>query len=180
MPPQKSKRRARKRRKPDAAPRAVVSTRRDERAERRIQATRDVRRSERHLGREGERPEGLFGPLPVSELAILIGAIALVVGFLNGGGPVVIVGIVICALGVIEVTAREHFSGFRSHSTLLAAAPAVALEAVIVGVFGEPRQRALLLVFVAPVFLVLFWALRRKFAAARQARVARPVAPKGD
>ena len=54
---------------------------------------------------------------------MLIGVIALVIGFLNGGGPVVIVGLVIIGLGVLEVTAREHFTGYRSHSTLLAAIP---------------------------------------------------------
>ena len=36
------------------------------------------------------------------------------------------VGVVVCTLGVLEVTAREHFSGYRSHATLLAAIPAVA------------------------------------------------------
>ena len=47
-------------------------------------------------------------------------------------------------------------------------------------VFGEPKQRALLLVVVVPVFAVLFWLLRRKFLAARQARVARlRAAPRG-
>ena len=108
---------------------------------------------------------------------MLIGFIALVIGFVNGGGPVVIVGLVVCALGVVEVTAREHFAGYRSHTTLLAALPAVAMEAAVVAIFGEPSQRALLLVFVAPVFAVLFWWLRRRFATARQARVARVARP---
>jgi hypothetical protein len=60
---------------------------------------------------------------------------------------------------------------------LLAAIPAVAVEAAIVVVFGEPRQRVLLLLAVVPVFGVLFWMLRRRFAVARQARVARPPTP---
>ncbi len=78
---------------------------------------------------------------------------------------------------MVEVTAREHFSGYRSHAVLLAAIPAIAVEVMIVVLFGEPRQRALLLVAVVPVFGVLFWLLRRRFAVARQARVARPPAP---
>ena len=44
------------------------------------------------LGREGERPEGPFGGLPISELAILVGLIASVIGFIQGGGPALIVG----------------------------------------------------------------------------------------
>ncbi|MEO8966465.1 MAG: hypothetical protein ABI355_02660 [Solirubrobacteraceae bacterium] len=182
MASQKAKQRSRRRGKPGATARAVTSSRRDEREQRRAQAARELSRGSRQAGREGERPEGLFGPLPVSELAMLIGVIALVIGFLNGGGPVVIVGLVIIAVGVLEVTAREHFTGYRSHSTLLAAIPAVALEAAVVGVVGAPSQRALLIVFVAPVFAVLFWLLRRRFTAARQARVAaqaRPSAPAG-
>ncbi|MDQ6732452.1 MAG: hypothetical protein M3022_19725 [Actinomycetota bacterium] len=182
MASQKAKQGPRRRRKPGAPSRAVTSSRRDEREQRRAQAARELSRGSRQAAREGERPEGLFGPLPVSELAMLIGVIALVIGFLNGGGPVVIVGLVIIALGVLEVTAREHFTGYRSHSTLLAAIPAVALEAAVVGVVGAPSQRALLIVFVAPVFAVLFWWLRHRFTAARQARVAahaRPSAPAG-
>lgn len=177
--PPKSKRRSRKRRNPAAAPRAVASGRRVERAERQAQAARELRRGARSAGREGERPEGPFGGLPVSEMGILIGTIALVIGFFTGGGPVLIVGIVVLGLAVLEVTAREHFSGYRSHTTLLAALPAVAVESLVVLVFGVPRQRALLIVFVAPVFAVLFWLLRRRFAAARQARVTRLARPPG-
>jgi hypothetical protein len=173
----KSKRRSRKRRNPSAAPRAVASSRRAEREARQAQAKSEFKRGERSLGREGERPEGLFGPVPVSELGILIGTIALVIGFFSGGGPVLIVGIIVLGLAVLEVTGREHFAGYRSHTTLLAAVPAVAVESLIVVSFGVPRQRALLIVFVVPVFAVLFWLLRRRFATARQTRVARLARP---
>lgn len=146
--------------------------------QRQTAAARDLRRGQRQLGREGERPESPFGGLPISELAILAGFVALVIGFVQGGGPALVVGIVVCALGVVEVTAREHFSGYRSHTALLAAIPAVALEAGMVAIFGAPKQRALVLVVAVPVFALLFWLLRRKFLSARQARVARPSAPR--
>jgi hypothetical protein len=151
----------------------VPSTRRETRADREARAERERKRGQRQLGREGERPESPFGGLPVSELAILVGIIAAVVGFLDGGGAPLVVGLILCALGVVEITAREHFSGYRSHTALLAALPAVALEVALVVALGEPKQRALLLLAVVPVFAVLFWLLRRKFLAARQARVAR-------
>jgi len=115
--------------------------------------------------------------VPVSEIAIFAGAVALIVGVLRGGGAPLIVGFVICALGVIEVTAREHFSGYRSHSILLAAVPAVGAEVAVVTLIGTPSSRPLLLLVVVPVFALLFWPLRRRFQAARQARVARPPAP---
>jgi hypothetical protein len=164
---------SRKRRSAGSAPRAVPSTRREVRADRETQAERDRKRGQRQLGREGDRPEGPFGGLPISELAIFAGLVAAVIGFLNGGGPALVVGLVICALGVVEITGREHFSGYRSHTALLAAIPAVALEAGIVLAFGQPKQRALLLVVVVPVFGILFWLLRKRFLVARQRRVAR-------
>jgi hypothetical protein len=137
-----------------------------------VQTEREVKRGERVLGREGERPESPFGGLPISELAILVGLIASVIGFIQGGGPALVVGLIVCALGVIEVTAREHFSGYRSHTALLAAIPSVALEAGVVLAF-KPSQRAVLVLAVVPVFAGLFWWLRRRFLIARQARVAR-------
>ncbi len=172
MPSPKSKR-SRKRRNADTAPRAVASSRRDERVLRAAEAERQRQRARRQLGKEGERPEGPFGGLPVSEVAILLGIIGAVVGFLNGGGPALVVGLIVCAVGVCEITAREHFSGYRSHTALLAALPAVAIEAGLVALVGEPKQRGLLLLVVVPVFAILFWVLRRQFLAARQARVAR-------
>ncbi len=143
-----------------------------------VDAERAQRRARRQPGREGERPESPFGGLPVSEIAILLGFIALVVGFIDGGGLAVIVGIIVCTLGVVEITAREHFSGYRSHAALLAAIPAIALEAGVVAAFGEPRQRVLLLAVAVPVFAVVFWLLRRRFLVARQARMARGPSPR--
>jgi Flp pilus assembly protein TadB len=175
--PQKSKRSSRKRRNRTSVPRAAVSTKRDERAERRADAARELRRGRRQLGREGSRPESPFGGLPVSEIAILIGIVGAVIGFIQGGGPVVIVAIIVCALGVLEICGREHFSGYRSHTILLAAIPSLGAETAIVAIFGAPGHRLLLLVVVVPLYALLFWLLRRRFLTARQARVARPPTP---
>jgi uncharacterized membrane protein HdeD (DUF308 family) len=127
--------------------------------------------SVRTLGTVGERPPGVFGGLPISELAILAGLIALVVGSVDSGGSAVDVGIVLMALGVTEVTAREHLSGYRSHTTLLAFMPAVIVEAIYALVIGAPRQRILLLAPVIPVFVICYWLLRRHFRVARHARL---------
>lgn len=170
--------RSRKRRNPASAPRAVASTRRRERAEREAVVEQQRRRGERQLGREGERPQSPFGGLPVSEVAILAGLVAFVVGLVSGGSVATVVGIIVCALGVVEVTAREHFAGYRSHTALLAGIPAVAVMAAVVAVFGQPHQRALLLLVVVPIFSGLFWLLRRRFLSARQMRVARPPVPR--
>jgi hypothetical protein len=174
MASQKSKR---KRRNPGSAPRAVPSQRREQRAEKVVVTDREQRRSKTTLGTRGERPQSPFGGLPVSEVAIFAGLVSLVVWLINGGTPELVVGSIVCAFGVLEVTGREHFSGYRSHTTLLAAVPAVALEAGLFAAGVRPAQRALLLLIVVPVFAGGFWWLRKRFQAARQARIARPPAP---
>jgi hypothetical protein len=177
---QKSKPRSRKRRHSRPPAVAAASTPRAARAEAGASASsgrepRTPRRRANPLGAYGERPPSPFGGLPVSELAILGGAIALVVGLIKQSGTALVGGLVLCLLGVTEVTAREHFSGYRSHTILLAAVPAVVAEFVIALTVGPPRIKALLFVPVAGVFALCFWFLRRRFLVARQARLARPL-----
>jgi hypothetical protein len=101
---------------------------------------------------------------------ILLGAVGLVVGWIQGGGAALWAGLAVCFLAVLEVTAREHFSGYRSHSTLLAGIAAVAVETGV-ALLLAPRDRALLLVAVVPVFVGVFVLARKRFTIARQARV---------
>ena len=96
---------------------------------------------------------------------------------IQGGGPALIVGLVVCTLGVLEVTGREHLSSYRSHASLLAAIPAVGAGIVVILVAGVPKQRGLVLLAVVPVYAAMFWLLRKRFMSARQARLARPPAP---
>jgi len=126
------------------------------------------------LGAYGQRPPSPFGGLPVSEVAIAGGFVALVFGVIQHGGPALIGGVILCLLGVTEFTAREHFSGYRSHTVLLAGIPAVLAEFVIVLTVGPPAIRVLLLVPVGAVFAACAWFLRRRFLVARQARLAKP------
>jgi len=126
------------------------------------------------MGAYGERPPSPFGGLPVAEISILIGIVVLVIGLIGHATIALIGGVVICLFGVVEVTTREHFSGYRSHTVLLAAIPAVAAEFVIAVTVGTPAVRALLLVPVGAVFAVCAVFLRKRFLSARQARIARP------
>ena len=155
-----------------------------DRRQRRVEAERARRHqaatAKRTLGTVGERPQSIFGPVPVAEVAIFMGIVALAVGLADGSGTAQLTGLVCCGLGVAEVTGREHFTGFRSHSTLLAAIPAVLAEAFYAYVIGVPRQRVLLLVPVVPVFGLCFWLLRRSFQSARHARVFNTRSPKGS
>ena len=131
------------------------------------------RAGKRVLGTVGERPESPFGGLPVAELLILAGGVAVVLFFIEGGKALLLVGLAVVALGVLEVTAREHFSGYRSHTTLLAGVPTVLLGIVLIVSIGSHTTRRTLLLVLVPVFGGLFWLLRRSFLIARQRRVAR-------
>jgi hypothetical protein len=129
---------------------------------------------QRMLGTVGERPPSPFGGLPVSEIAIFAGLVSAIIGFTEGGAnPALLVGVAVLAIGVIEVTAREHFSGFRSHTTLLAGIPAIGVGVAVIAIVGSKTTRQLLLFLVILVFAGLFYAFRRAFMVARQRRVAR-------
>jgi Flp pilus assembly protein TadB len=139
----------------------------------------DKRRRERKrtLGAVGEPPPNPFGGVPVAELLILAGIAALVVWLVVGGTPALIVGIVVLLCGVLEFTVREHISGYRSHTILLSAIPAVLFAAVAITISGERTGDAPMLATAIPVFLLAFFPLRRRFQNARQARVARVAQP---
>jgi hypothetical protein len=177
-----SKRQSRKRRRAAAGSRPAASPTARARPERPSRPAETTAESLATIltGRTyGERPSGVFHPVPVSEIAIFAGLIGVIVGAASANRTALITGIAVCVLGVLEVTGREHFSGYRSHATLLAAVPAVGLVAASVAAFGTPSQRGtreLMLAAAVPVFGVLFWALRKRFRSARQARIIRPPA----
>ena len=126
----------------------------------------------------GERPRAPWHPLPLSEIVILAGgvAFALAVSRLrNGpasGGPLLLVGIAAVALGTIEVTWREHSSGFRSHTLLLALLPVIVLHSTVVlgyTFLTKPSQLLNVGMFAVDiaVFVLLFRLLRTRFLDAR-------------
>jgi hypothetical protein len=131
----------------------------------------------------GERPEAPWHPFPLSELLILIGAIATVVGLtklkhgLASGGATLVVGVVAVLAGTVEFTLREHRSGYRSHTILLAAIPAVVVYTgtlLVLSAFVSPIPSGLKvapLVLALPVFALLFKLLRERFKDARRERV---------
>ncbi len=67
-----------------------------------------------------ERPPAPWGTFPLAELVVLAGIILLVIGIVGGNLTMLAVGITLGALGGLEVSVREHFAGYRSHTTLLA------------------------------------------------------------
>jgi hypothetical protein len=112
-----------------------------------------------------ERPPPPWGSFPLSELAIFV-SIVLIIGsfFVRGetGGVMFIAGLLLGTLAGLEVSIREHFAGFRSHSTLLAGSLAVITITVIALAAGTVFVPLLLAAGLA-VFGIAFWSLREAF-----------------
>jgi hypothetical protein len=115
---------ARKRRKHRSGEYQPPTTRR---AAREAQAaeTRPARPAARtRRGRQKvERPPSPWGSFPLVEIVILVGLVLLIVGFFDGdtrGVVMILAGISLVSLAALELTLREHFSGYRSHTSVLA------------------------------------------------------------
>jgi len=130
-----------------------------------------VPRSERVAARP-QRPEGMFGGLPVSEILMLVGFVGLIVGLVRGpddGATAMSAGVAVIALGTFELTAREHFSGYRSHAFFLALIITVAMHAAVaLGVGDGAGKSPLLIVADVVVFLGLGWTFGARYKRARR------------
>ena len=71
-------------------------------------------------------------------------------------------GLAVAALGGLELSLREHLAGFRSHTTLLAAAAAFAVVTVLALSTG-PYPLWALLAIAAALFGSAFYGLRQLF-----------------
>jgi len=132
-------------------------------------------------GSADERPRAPWHPLPLSELLILVGVIGAVIGLRRSskgfaaGGPALLAGVAAVIIGTIEVTLREHRSGYRSHTLMLAILPVILFHSALVLIVGAftPVPRALnlgLLVLDAALFVLLYKLLRARFVDARRER----------
>ncbi len=108
-----------------------------------------------------DRPPAPWGSFPLAELTVLAGIIALVVGVIGKDVTAIGIGVVLAALGGLEVSAREHFAGYRSHTTLLSG---VVFVLVTGALFYLANQiLAICLGAGAVAFAASFYALRRAF-----------------
>lgn len=153
------------------APASGTSSRaqRDEARRQRADAAKaggDTRRRRLH-GRPSldERPEPPWGSFPLSELAVFVAIVLLLGSFpIQGttGGVMFIVGLLLGTLAGLEVSVREHFAGYRSHSTLLAGSLGVITITVVALAAGKVFVPILLAAGLA-VFGISFLSLREAF-----------------
>ncbi len=130
----------------------------------------------------GERPRAPWHPLPLSELLILVGAIGTVIGLrrlghggIAHGGSALFAGIAAVLIGTLEVTLREHLSGYRSHTLILTLLPLIVFHSAVILIVASlttvPKllNVVLLLIDVA-IGTVLFKLLRARYLDARRER----------
>jgi hypothetical protein len=138
-------------------------TTRAERDARRQAATAAPRRATK------EAPPAPWGAFPLTEIVVLLALLFGVIGFIrfstHSGKVMVAAAMCLGSLGGLEVSIREHFSGYRSHTTLLAASCAVA-SMILISVIAGKAGIAILAVVVGIgvlVFVLAFYGLRQAF-----------------
>lgn len=115
----------------------------------------------RKAPRAEERPPAPWGSFPLAELTVLAGIVTLVVGLVGKSPTAIGVGVVLAALGGLEVSLREHLAGYRSHTTLLAGVVFVLVTGALFYLAGLVLAACLAAGAVA--FAASFYALRRAF-----------------
>ena len=78
---------------------------------------------------EAESPPAPWGNFPLIELAVLTGIIMLLLGFFavegTRGAILIAAGLTLGSIGGLELSIREHFAGYQSHTLVLAGVPAL-------------------------------------------------------
>ena len=120
-------------------------------------------RSSESAGRTGgdERPPAPWGNFPLTQLSVFAGLVLIVIGLISGDPALLLGGLLLGSLGGLELSIREHFAGYRSHTTLLAAVGAVAVALITWFAIGLPF--AVSVGLAAGAFVLLFLVLRQTF-----------------
>jgi hypothetical protein len=120
-------------------------------------------RTATYKARREDAPQPAWAPFPLTELCVLLSIVLLGLAFVSSGdrrGVLLGGGFALVTLAAGELSVREHFAGYRSHSSLLAGICAI-VAAVPVWLLPVP-QVVVLLVGVA-AFAGSLHLLRRAF-----------------
>jgi hypothetical protein len=156
----KKRRKPRPRRSPTAAPTATKAPGPAKAATRPAKAPRGPI--------DQERPTAPWGSFPLVEIIVLVALVMLVVGFFIGGtrGPILLgTGLALGSLAGLELSIREHFGGYRSHTLLLASAAGVAVLAFLFYVVPDLLAPGVRFVVALAVAIGTGYVLARAFRA---------------
>ena len=115
-----------------------------------------------------QRPPAPWGSFPLVELVVLVALVMLVAGFFVGGtrGALLLgTGLLLGSLAGLELSIREHFGGYRSHTLLLAAAAGIATLALLFYAVPDLLAPGGRLIAAAAVAVLVGLALARVFRA---------------
>lgn len=121
-------------------------------------------RAPKPVPQRSEPPEAPWGSFPLTQITVLAGLILLVFGFVSGGITPLVMGLLLGSAGGLELSIREHFAGYRSHTTLLASV--VLMVATGVTYFLAGWVLWVCLAIGLTLFGVSFGLLRRAFQTA--------------
>ena len=112
-----------------------------------------------------ERPKAPWHPFPLVELCVLVGIVLIVIGLIVGfdsdrGQLALVCGVLLASLGGLDTAVREHFNGYKSHSSVLAGLPGVIAAAAL---FFARAPWIVVAVGAALVFGLAFWGFRAAF-----------------
>lgn len=107
------------------------------------------------------RPEPPWGNFPLAELLILAGIIFLIFGAIDTRPIAIAVGLGLASLGGLELSIREHFGGYRSHTLLLASVAGFATLAALA--YLTDLILGICLAVAAVVQIASFFGLREVF-----------------
>jgi hypothetical protein len=111
-----------------------------------------------------ERPPAPWGSFPLVELVVLIALVMLIAGFFiqgNRGLTMLATGVTLGALAGLELSIREHFAGFKSHTAVLAGA--VTVIPLGIGFFVIGWSQAVAFAIAAVVFVAALYLFREAF-----------------
>ena len=115
-----------------------------------------------------QRPPAPWGSFPLVELVVLVALVMLVAGFFVGGtrGALLLgTGLVLGSLAGLELSIREHFGGYRSHTLLLAGAAGIASLALLFYALPDLLSPTGRVIAAAAVAVIAGLALARAFRA---------------
>ena len=121
-------------------------------------------RTATYKARREDAPQPPWAPFPLTELCILLSIVLLGIGFLFADGErrgvLLGGGFLLVTLAAGELSVREHFAGYRSHTSLLAGICAI-LAALPFWLAPIPQEIVLVVGIVA--FVASLFAFRRAF-----------------
>jgi hypothetical protein len=103
-------------------------------------------RAATYKARREDAPKPAWAPFPLTELCILLSIVLIGIGFFSHGdtrGVLLGGGFLLVTLSAGELAVREHFAGYRSHSSLLAGICAL-LAAIPFWLLPVPQELVLL------------------------------------